>query len=65
MTWSSDTPISMPVPHPDPILVKFKGFGFTAHGIAHTITDQELETLHTPVMMPIDFTDDDRGPDAR
>jgi hypothetical protein len=43
--WASDVPISMPVPPTLPVLLDFDGFGFTTGGIAHAITNDDVESL--------------------
>lgn len=51
--WGSDTPVSMPVPPRQEILVDLGGgFVFTAGGIAHKITDADIEDLLMPTFAP-------------
>lgn len=55
--WGSDTQISLPtVPSASqPVLVDLggSGFGFTAGGICHTITADQLEELQQPTFAPL------------
>lgn len=59
--WGTDTTVSLPsVPSEDyPMLVDLggSGFGFTAGGICHNVTQADIEELATPPMAPpIDLT---------
>lgn len=62
-TWASDTKPSMPAPvqSDNPIRVPFKGFGFTAGGIAHDISEVEVERRSIPTFAPIDWAVDGEG----
>jgi hypothetical protein len=60
--WGADVPISMPVPPKERIWVDFDGMGFTEHGIAHYINDNEWEELLTPTFAPSDFVPGDEHP---
>ncbi len=57
LNWGADTQISLPsAPSPDlPMLVDLggSGFGFTAGGICHNITQAQLEEMATPSFAPI------------
>lgn len=52
--WSSDVPVSQPVPydHAQPVLVDFGGFGFTTGGIAVNLADADLEAVYAPWYAP-------------
>jgi hypothetical protein len=50
--WSSDTPISMPQPAEDQVLIPMFGFGMTRMGLVHDLTDAEFERLRTPSYSP-------------
>lgn len=49
--WGTDVPISMPVPPETGVLVKMGTFGFTNFGIAHDITNADLED-YLPTFIP-------------
>ena len=55
--WGSDTPISLPTAPTAalPMLVDLggSGFGFTAGGICHNITADQLEDLSIPTFAPL------------
>lgn len=53
-SYSSDVPISMPIPPKDNVLVPMYGFGFTQYGLFHDITQGEYEELRTPTNRPED-----------
>lgn len=55
--WSTDTPISKPEPvSPDlPVLSDFGGIGMTAGGLAHTLTQGEIEDVFFPFYAPEGF----------
>lgn len=48
--WGTDGVISMPKPSPNSVLIELgdSGFVFTKGGIAHNITDADIEELSTP-----------------
>lgn len=50
--WSTDVPISQPVPPSKPVLVSMAGFGFTADGLTHDLTEAEAEAIFTPTFQP-------------
>lgn len=50
--WGTDTPISLPVPPSDPILVDMGSFGITTYGIAHNLTSADLEA-YVPKFLPV------------
>lgn len=50
--WSSDAPISMPVPSDDPVRIQMYGFGMTQYGIVHDLTGSEYEQLRSPTYAP-------------
>jgi hypothetical protein len=56
LNWGADTQISLPnAPTEDlPMLVDLggSGFGFTAGGICHNVTEAQLEELRTPFFAP-------------
>jgi hypothetical protein len=41
--WATDTIPSLPVPSQFDVLVDMGGFGFTQYGIAHNISDTNVE----------------------
>lgn len=49
--WGSDTPISMPVPSDNPILVNMGTLGFTEFGMAHNLNTSDLED-YIPTFLP-------------
>lgn len=52
--WGTDTTISMPAPlrtDQEP-LVDMGGFAFTESGLAHNITNSDLEVYLTPTFRP-------------
>lgn len=52
-TWSSDVPVSKPIPTTDrPIMVDFGGFGFTTGGLAHNATQDDLDAIFFPLFAP-------------
>lgn len=55
--WSSDTPVSTPEPLPPdtPIVVAFGGIGFTTGGLAHDVSESDIENLFTPFFSPEGF----------
>lgn len=52
--WGTDTTISMPAPlrKNQPALVDMGGFAFTETGLAHNLTDSDLEVYLTPTFRP-------------
>lgn len=50
--WSSDVPVSMPLPSDQEVGVKMSGFVFTAGGMAHDITPESYSRLSTPTFAP-------------
>lgn len=50
--WSSDVPISMPMPTDQEVGVEMSGFVFTEGGIAHGITQDSYARLSTPDFAP-------------
>ncbi len=50
--WSSDTPISIPQPPAEKVLVSMFGFGMTQLGIVHDLTEVEYDYLRTPSYSP-------------
>ena len=52
--WAADVKVSMPpgVDAKMPVLVDLGGFGFTAGGLAHNVTDADVEFLSTPFYAP-------------
>lgn len=53
--WATDVPTSMPVPveqWPGMPKVDLGGFMFTINGIAHDVTESELEDIYTPRFAP-------------
>lgn len=53
--WGTDTPVSMPVPPERELLVDIGGgFVFTAGGLAHRITEADIEALTSPTFAPPD-----------
>lgn len=54
VSWGSDVPVSMPAPlrANQTAFVDMQGFTFTAQGIAHNITEMDLEAYATPAFAP-------------
>jgi hypothetical protein len=52
--WASDTPVSLPEPpkRERPAVLDFGGFGFSAGGLTHNITETDLEEMATPTFAP-------------
>ena len=50
--WSSDTTPSMPVAPKVARLVPMGGFCFTENGMAHDVSDVDVEALSTPTYAP-------------
>mgnify|MGYP006352157335 CR=1 FL=1 len=52
--WGSDVPVSQPSPLDDPDLaqVQFGGFCFTPSGIAHAVTQADLDQIYAPMFAP-------------
>ncbi len=52
--WASDVKVSMPKPvdAKQPVLVDLGGFGFTAGGLTHNLTDSDVDYLSTPFFAP-------------
>lgn len=57
--WSSDVAVSKPRPYSAdrPVLVDFGGFGFTTGGIAHNVTEDQVEEQFMPVFSPEEVDD--------
>lgn len=56
LAWSSDVPISQPVPETKrAVAVNFGGFGFTYGGITHNLTEVEAEAIFLPTFAPEGF----------
>jgi hypothetical protein len=55
MIWGADTVVSMPVPlrKDQTALVDMGGFTFTAGGIAHDISESDVEVYLTPTFRPL------------
>lgn len=62
--WAADTPISQPIPPTKPVLVDFQGFGFTAGGMCHNITEGESEELFLPLFAPYGYRGGIEGVDG-
>lgn len=52
--WASDAPVSQPEPiDPErPVLVDLGGIGFTSGGLAHGLSNTDLEEIFTPRYAP-------------
>lgn len=50
--WSSDVPISAPIPPQKAVLVPMFGFGMTQWGLVHDLTETEYDYLRTPSYSP-------------
>lgn len=50
--WGTDTPISLPVPPKDNILVDFGTLGFTEFGMAHNISAGDIAD-YLPIFLPV------------
>lgn len=52
--WATDTAVSQPeaVDPGQPILVDLGGIGFTSGGLAHVLTNVDLEEIFTPHYAP-------------
>lgn len=57
--WSSDVAVSKPRAYSTdrPVLVDFGGFGFTTGGIAHNITESQVEEQFMPIFSPEEVDD--------
>jgi hypothetical protein len=57
ISWGADVPVSMPAPlrASQTAFVDMHGFTFTAQGIAHNITEMDLEAYVTPTFAPAHF----------
>lgn len=55
--WATDTAVSRPEPmDPDaPVVVNFGGIGFTTGGMAHNLTQADVEDIFTPYYAPEGF----------
>lgn len=64
ISWGSDVPVSMPAPLRDnqTAFVDMDGFTFTAQGIAHNITEMDIEAYTTPTFAPAHFGLAGEGP---
>lgn len=51
--WSTDVRVSRPVPPDGDVFVDFGGTGMTANGLAHSITDSDVEEIFTPYYGPV------------
>lgn len=52
-TWSADVKVSMPKPiQQGDALVDMGGFAFTVNGLAHNITQSDLEEISSPTFSP-------------
>ena len=51
--WSSDVPVSMPIPTDAERVIGMQGFAFTANGLAADISPVEYERLSTPDWAPL------------
>lgn len=67
--WAADVQVSQPIPPDREIVVDFGGFALTTGGIAHDLTEENLEAILIPTFSPegylgdllIDADDDDVG----
>ncbi len=50
--WSSDVPISMPIPPEGRVGVSMSGFAMTENGLAHDITLDSYQRLSVPDFAP-------------
>ena len=50
--WGANTRISMPVSPSNPRMVSMGGFSFTTSGIAHDLSESEVEDLSIPPFSP-------------
>ncbi len=50
--WSSDVPVSMPIPSDNEVGVKMSGFAMTDGGLAHDITHDSYMRLSVPDFAP-------------
>lgn len=58
--WGSDTPISMPLPHPDltsVVNVPLDGLAFTPAGVTFDLTWTEFERIFSSGNRPSDYVD--------
>lgn len=53
--WSSDVPISMPVPPTSERMVSMDGFVMTPTHLAHDINWVDFQQMSTPTYSPKDF----------
>lgn len=53
--WGTDGPVSMPVPPKGQKLVTYGGFTFTEYGIAHDVTEADLEEVLGPTYAPSNY----------
>lgn len=53
MNWASSTKPSLPVAPSDERLVKMGGFAFTQWGIAHDLSQAEVEAMSIPDFFPM------------
>jgi hypothetical protein len=51
-SWGSDVAVSKPEAPSRPILRDMGGFGFTSGGIAHNITEEQVEEIFSPTFTP-------------
>jgi hypothetical protein len=52
--WGSDTPISMPEPPSDDVIIDMGAHGFTVNGFVHNINESDLEDYKIPTFGPSD-----------
>jgi hypothetical protein len=51
-SWGASTPISMPQPTDDDVLVPMFGFGYTKYGIRHDLTSEDYMRYRRPTFAP-------------
>ena len=68
-SWSSNVPISMPVPPEDEVLVDMAGFAYTQFGLVHDMTHGDYMVYrlpsHAPDVLPDAVVHDDAALDAQ
>lgn len=50
--WASDSPISMPEPSPEDVVVDMGAMGFTMSGLVNNLSLADLEEYSVPTFSP-------------
>lgn len=54
-TWATDTDVSLPTPPTSRLLADYGGFGFSEFGLAHAVTESEIDEMIWPTFAPSSY----------